>query len=344
MNYAAISPQDARNFSEFVLPTLKDDTDWDNYSFFIAYDDENSVKGMAVCDFPIDRASLLSIAVSPDEEGKGTAEGLISQAVSEARMLLDPLLEQGDIPFTASATMESKYWGRLAGLLEKTGFKKVTSVPSITCELGEIAASDILAKAEGRRNAGDFISLKKIDKKLVKEFGNKVANENLYGGITGLGLDEDTSLFYLKDGKIAGCILMKKISDKEYQNEWVYLDPAVNDRSVLLSLFAECLNAGKEKLDPETRINFLPVEDVSKKLLDSLIDKPLYDVEYRVYERMLSMQENRFDDMELDQITEADMVCKDCKFSTGCTGECAKYAVKPGTVMYGGECSLFEKA
>ncbi len=344
MNYAAISPQAARNFSDFVLPTVKNDKDWDNYEFFIAYDEDNSVKGMAVCDFPIDGARLLSIAVSPEEEGKGTAEGLIMKAVSEAEMLFNPLLELGDITFTASATMEGKYWGRLGGLLEKTGFSKVTSVPSISADLGELAASDVLQKAEGRLKPEEFSSLKRIDKKLVKEFGNKVHNEGSYDEITGSGLDEDTSLFYLKDGKIAGCILMKKLSDKEYLNEWVYLDPSVNDRSVLFSLFAECLNAGKEKLDPETKISFLPVEDVSLKILDSILDKPLHDVEYRVYERTISMNENRSGDIEFEQITEADMKCKECKFSTGCTGECAKYAVKPGNVMYGGECNLFEKA
>ena len=122
--------------------------------------------------------------------------------------------------------------------------------------------------------------------------------------------------------------------------------PLYKDISTRKNVYINCLRTLIDStFDDEKKMRYRHMLNVVKpSSFDSLIDKPLYDVEYRVYERMLSMQENRFDDMELDQITEADMVCKDCKFSTGCTGECAKYAVKPGTVMYGGECSLFEKA
>lgn len=283
---ARIQADQARDISEFFQPHLFESKGIDNCIFFMGYDTELMEVVSAAAVYPAESgARLLSISVSKDHTGQGLGRKLIEYIALDLGYIY-AVYKRAIPTLVVSEIFDKRIWDNLGPFLEKCGFSNTACDGLTEVTLEDINGSELISKAKKHGNS-NIIPLKDVSGNALRSFGNRMAKLEMYPGIDSKILDPDLTMFYVSDDKIRGCILMSKLSDESLVNEWVYLDSEVKDKLALISMLAESARVAQELYPAETRVSFLPVNEVSIKLLNKIIPDAEVSSEIRTYERSL---------------------------------------------------------
>ncbi len=340
MTYSRISHKQADQIKDFFTPGLTTQADSDKYLYYMGFDEEaEEITAAAAVDPRLGGLLLLSIGVRPDKQRKGIGSGLM-------RFLTEDLtgrIRQENQPvrpvLLLQTSLQEKEWEGLDPFLMHNGFVLVEQANLCSVKLSQILESEILKKAAEHFHKEHFRSLKDVPESVIRSFGNRIEQNGIYPGIHPGELDKNLSIVYLENDTIKGCLLMGPTEDGNLLNHWVYLDPELRDRTLLLQMFVMSINAFRTTIRKDVTVYFLPVAEISGKLLNRLAPAAKLEYQIRTYEKSL----RDGDTPVFDQVTEKNMICEGCVHSTGCILECARYTKKPGMVLYGGSCKHYEK-
>lgn len=340
MTYSRISHKQADQIKDFFTPGLTTEADSDKFLYYLGFDEEaEEITAAAAVDPRLDGPLLLSIGVRPDKQRKGIGSGLMHFLTNDLTERISKETQPARPVLLLQNSLQEKDWEGLDTFLRHNGFALEEKADLCSVKLSQILESEILKKVVEHVHKEHFKSLKDVPESVIHSFGNRIEQNGIYPGIRERELDKNLSIVYLEDETIKGCLLMGPTEDGNLINHWVYLDPELKDRTLLLQMFVMSIKAFQPTIRKDVTVYFLPVVEVSEKLLDRLAPAAKIEYQIRTYEKKLRGE----DTPVFDQVTETDMVCEGCVHSTGCILECARYEKKPGMVLYGGSCKYYEE-
>ncbi len=281
--------EQAKQFEGFFRPDLFSDPDIKECIFFIGLDRDTLEVVAAAAVLPrINGAELRSISVAEEKQRQGFGWYLANYILKDLGPVYSEMSDA--IPrLTVAEILTEQAWEKLSAFLEKTGFSCVTLEPVISCTLYGILDSEILRKAGEKATGGKILPMKEVAGKTLRAFGNHIEESGIYPGLDMEKTDPDISMFYQKDDEILGCILMRRVSDKELMNEWVFLDERETNRSLLIPMLSAAAVEAKKLFAPGTKVSFVTINDTSKKLLSKIIPGGVTEYEIRRYEQSLKL-------------------------------------------------------
>ena len=273
-------------FSDFFLPHILESRGIDRCMFYIGYDDETLEVISAAAVYPAQEgARLLSISVSKDHIRQGMGRKLIDYMAHDIGFMY--AINRRTIPVMRVSEIYSvEIWEGLGAFLEESGFTNIQTEGLIEVTLDELNSSELLDKAL-KHKSNDIIPLKDVSGNMLRNFGNHLTQNSLYPGIDPKEYDQDCSMFYIVDDSIRGCILMSRLADGSLSNDWVYLDSDVSNRVVLVNILAASAQTAGKMYPGDTKVGVLPVNDVSKKLIQKLAPDAKVSSQIRTYERVM---------------------------------------------------------
>ena len=351
MNIEIMSPRDAFKFKQFMTPWVFQSKDKDKYIYYAAIEN-NILMGMLVMDPKEDEPEILSIAVSPDYCNRGVATGLLRNAVYRHILKYGDDLDLSN-RFIACFPTVHENAHILKKLFSSAGFRLPEEGAFYTCKVSDIAEGKILhdQRAMKMLESGKLKikPLKDIEKARLNFFGNKLVESGVFPGVSSDFFDQDVSYFKLdSDGNICSCMMFLEEEDGVLNNALAYMDPLHNSHQDLLFVFTASAEAIEKKFPPDAVVNFLAINDTSVKLIEKLIPNAK-NVESAMFFELpfedapvLGVEE-KYGDMEMNLVSEENMVCARCRYCQNLTTECDKYYQKPDLVLDGGSCELFEE-
>ncbi len=350
IRFETITNRDALLNPAFILPQVAMSREFEAYVCYAAIAD-NRLAGILVADPAKFEPEILSIAVSPEYEGNGIASALLEYA------LYDMAAEYGDHDFETDnrfvANISAKVGnaGAIRRVLEKNGFELLSEGVFCEVEIVDIEGNRYIQNPKYSGNSKDtvFLSLKETDRKLVKSFADKLIRKSLIEEFSAAALDEDLSVFGIKNGGIVSCLLFAKESQGVVQNYFLYntgADSAAGDKDLLRLFNLSAFNA-MNKFSSDIRLSFWVGNKAVRKMFDKIFPDAKLAEEALSFElpfaKLATDPEDRFtDDLVLDLYDNANMVCADCKFCSRSVIACDKYIQKPDGVLEGGGCGLKE--
>ena len=350
MNIEVMSSLQAREFKDFIMPAVLEDDRFDKYTFYAGIEDER-LCGILVCDPVITAPEILSVGVSNEYTGRHIATELINYAI---------------IDIISSYSEEELSFPNRIGAMVMVGDTDVSAICHILDNCGFVLANeDSYYEVTGdmlrdnkyidspmvtkKMKDMEFVALKDINGRMLKVFLNELYNKVNMKNIDINELDGDVSYFGVVDGKIVSCILFAKESEGYIYNQYLYQSPEIGLSERLIYLIAKSAEAVREKYPEDITLSFLTLNETSEKLIKKIFDGARKTGALRNYEFAFGYDENAIDvrmseDLSFEPVTEKNMVCCGCKFTSGNVLECKRFVQKPDDVLDGGECRLFEKA
>ena len=345
----------AKSFSGFILPIVLADEDFSLFSFYGAIYDEK-LCGILVCDIKEFEPEILSIGVSTDYQGKGIAKALLDYAIRDIVDAFEPGV-LAEIPnyITARVVEKAGMIGKMEHILTDAGFSAVLEGGFYEVDISSLKNNEYVQnpRAIDKINAPgskmSYLPLKDVPRSMVNAFSNSLIENDIFPGIDAYSLDEDLTIFGIKDNAIQLCILFLKENGGVVQNNFLY---QVNDedisRSSLLFLMSASATEALKKFPDDIKLSFWISDEVTRKLIDRIFPEAVLMEEAKTYEYSFSdvieANDKRFtDDIEFNPISNDTLICRDCKYCMeGMIIECEKYYQKPDTVFDDGKCAMFE--
>ena len=345
----------ARAFSSFILPAVSADPDFEEFTFYAAITGD-TLCGILVSDLKEFEPEILSIGVSKDYENNGIAKKLLSYALTDIFSLYD-VEELDNVPnqVTARVVAQAGKLDKMDHILKNAGFQMVekgqfceTSVKAVKGNR-YLQNPTVLSKLNKDSNNLRFRSLKDIPHSLIYAFSNKLLAQDEFPGIEIDDLDEDLSVFGIQGREITMCILFLKENGGILQNNFLYKEDAKGmGNTVLLYMASYCANVAIKKFSEDVLLNFWITTDTTRKMIDQIFPDAVCTQEAAFYElpfyELLYRHDSKFTaDIEFSEISNENLACKNCRHCMeNMVSECAKYAQKPGPVLEGRECEMFE--
>ncbi len=344
MTYKRISLEQAKTMESFFAPGITQLEDAKEYWYYIGFEeDEKKIIAAAAVDPVTSGSRLLSIGVSPERLRQKIGSELLEVIVKDLRNCYEAQNKTMFPPITFKACMSESEWEIPDAFFTYNEFGLMKTEILHSALFSDILKNEDLKKAVDHHHlhTGRIKALKDVSSQLINNFGHDIHEKGIYPGIYTHELDPELSVFYIEDEKIRGCFLMSRMEDGNLMNQWAYLDQLVEDRSIILHMFAlSALNCGKQT-KKDIQVYFLPVAERAEKLIAKMLPNANTDYQVRIYEKDLVTADKT---PVFEMVTEDQMTCKGCIYSTGSALKCKKYAKKPGIVLYGGECGNFAKA
>lgn len=275
----------ARANPGFVLPWVLDDNDFNHYTCYGAIADDN-LAGILVADPRVFEPQILSIGVSPEYENRGIASALLEYAIYDIAQDCPQGEGMTDNSIVANVFGEPEQIASISKVFEKCGFTAHENGYFYEATVEMLFANkyflnkaviEYLSSPEGRKAVRP---LRKMDRNLVKAFGNNLQKDELIQGIDPDALDEDVSMFEVRDDKITACMLFAKESDGVIQNMFLYNSETAASGKNLSYLFTACANALINKYDVDTRLSFYTgnkgTKELVQKVLPEAVEKEIY--------------------------------------------------------------------
>ncbi len=353
VRFSIIGLNDALANREFIMPWVIDRKDFSEYTFYAAIVDER-LAGILVADKKIYEPEILSIGVSPEFQGKGIGSALLEYAEYDILSAYGDEEAETDNRVIAYAYGEADTIAPVRRIFEKSGFTSIEKGHFVEATLEmlmhnkTILNPKVVKDIKSSEYKGVFRSLKDMDQGLVKEFGNFLMKKEIVPGINIKELEEDISVFGLKEGKIVSCILFGKERDGIIQNLCLYNSTTgLESGSMLLHLLAYCGNKGVSIYPPETKINIWTGNKTVKKIVDEIFpEAPQKQIKMEfelLFSDVFGDASQRFsDDIEFEPVVNDKLMCANCRHCTNSVISCEKYLQKPSPVLDGAECKLFE--
>lgn len=228
IKYATISPNQAREFQDFLLPHIREDEDFERFIFHIAIVD-GRMAGMLAESATLAEPEIKSIAVSPVYQGKGVASGLIEYVIKEMRARVRD--EDLDIENSVNVRLAgpTATLGGLRRLFEKAGFNVYHEGSFYTVPLFMLKGNPVLQDKTTIEKTKKMIAerlllpLSDVSAEMTEAFSNKLMEEESFPGIDSSILDKNLTYFGVKNGKIESCILFTREKDTIF-NLLLYID------------------------------------------------------------------------------------------------------------------------
>ncbi len=346
----------ATSFTDFILPAIRNDPDFDKYSFYGAISND-VLCGILVMDIREFDPEILSIGVSDNYENYGIAKALLSYALSDIFRYFD-ITEMEDQPNQVSARVVANAGGlgKMDYLLTNAGFEPVSRGEFCQITIKNLKENKylqnpkVISKINKPGSKTRFLSLKDTPGNMINVFSNMLVQNDLFPGIETGDLDEDLTVFGIKDDEICLCILFLKENNGVVQNNFLYQMKTEGMGNIeLLHLLSKSATCAINKFDDDVALNFWIADDIdiTRKMLDQFFPEAVCTQESVTYElpfsKLKALRDRRFtDDMELHALSNEDTVCAKCKYCMAdSVMECEKYLQKPDAIFEGGECELF---
>ena len=350
IRFEVISGRDALLNPGFILPQVASSREFDTYVCYAAIANER-LAGVLVCDPVRFEPEILSIAVSPEFQGRGIATALLEYAIYDIASEADDHDSEAGYRFVATVSGKAGSIGAIKRVFEKNGFDAENEGAFYELEIADLEGNTYIQnpKYEGSGNDIVFRSLRETDRKLVRSFGEKLLSRSLVEEFSADELEEDLSVFGIKNGEIVSCLLFAKESEGVIQNYFLYNQGrkgAIGDKD-LLRLFNLSAGNAMNKYPSDIRLSFWVGNTTISNMFGRIFPfaKAAEEaVDYELaFSDIVSDPDDRFTDgLHLPMYDNSKMVCADCIHCSSSVIECAKYLQKPDGVLEGGECSLKE--
>ena len=346
----------ASSFSEFILPAVLKDEDFDLFTFYGAISG-NTLCGILVSDIREFDPEILSFGVSPEYENNGIAKGLLSHALYDLFSYFDRDAVEG-IPNQVSARVVEKAGklGKMDHILSGFGFEPVDKGEFCEISIKDIKTNEyvqhpkILKKLNKPGRKTRYLSLKDMPHAPIHAFSNKLIEQNLFPGIAIEDLDEDLTIFGMRDNEISLCILFLKENQGVVQNNFLYQMKMDGMGAIeLLYLMSMSATCAINKFPEDTRLSFWLNTDITRKIMEYMFPEAVCAEEAISYElpftTLQKRRESKFtDDLAFNLLTSENSICAKCKHCMADkVMECEKYYQKPDSVFEGSECELYEE-
>jgi len=354
VHFSIIGPKDAMVNPGFIVPWVMESKDFSDYTFYAAIADER-LAGILVADKKIFEPEILSIGISPEYQGKGLGTALLEYAEYDILSAYEDEEADTDNRIIAYAYGEPDTLAPIRRTFEKCGFSFFEKGYFAEATLQMLRDNETLLKTKvekdrkSNENRGAFRTLKDMDQRLVKEFCSFLVKNEILPGINLKELEEDLSVFGLKDGAIISCILCGKEHDGVIQILCLYNKvTGLESGNILLHMLSYCGKKAVEKYPLETRINIWTGNESVKKIVGEIFPQAKPKQTKMQFELLFSDAfgdtSQRFtDDIEFEPVVNENLKCAGCRFCTNSVISCEKYLQKPSAVLDGAECKLFEK-
>lgn len=342
MNYEiyALTAQQAAPLEKFILPEVRVLPERDSFWYFAAVSEENGIIGAAVIDPVSPVAQLLSIAVSPDMVRRGVASAIIEKAASKLKEAEIQRLEVTD----ANVQME---WEEMDQFLIQNGFSSpLAEQHTYDPTLGELACRPLLGNAALAQGAVTLASLSDLERRRLAtqtdEMGLQTAD---------VLREYDPEMSFIRKGKNgAECVLLlSPLQNDKIAILWTWLSPAANPK-VLMSLLAAAVQKAAKTYPNDTKVVFTCLRKTVDDILHHFMPEIQPIMSMRTYSRSTEPFVHQteesvayWNDLKMEAASDKDLYCADCKHRKEELLSCVKYKMKPGDVLYGAPCHLFEK-
>ncbi len=337
------------SFSDFILPAVLTNPDYDKFSFYGAIS-ENTLCGLLVCDIKEFAPEILSIGVSPKYVNQGVAKALLSYALKDLFYYFDRDSVDEVPNFVAARVLEkASLPGPMDHILTGFGFEPVSKGEFCEITVRDLNNNKYLQNAKIPKSI-TYLSLKDTPHSMIRAFNDELIKTDQFPGIEIDVLEEDLTVFGIKDDKIIRCILFLKEKQGVIQNIFLYQMPSEGIESAeLMHLLSTSAAAAIRKFPNDTRLNFWIDNDTTRKLLDHMFPEAICEQKATFYElpftTLKALTESRInEDLEFTMLANENILCADCKYCMADeVMECKKFYQKPDAVFEGGECKLYEK-
>jgi len=362
MKYYVINAEKAMEYKGFILPHVIEMVEAMEFTYICAIA-VDGVVGLAVID-PLETvAELLSISVSPAFQHRGVASGLLNKAC-------EVLSDVGISFLSVRYAMTEDKWTDLEKWLKANAFVQSGRNDGFyTFPLKKIAESKILQAAMKRKASAGIMPLRDVPDVILKVFSYKVVDSGLFAPIRKNEYHPELSFIYQENGVIMACFLIKELGPDVLENSWTYLSPNVKNKNILLELFAQSAVKGCSLYPENTEVGFACLTETSEKILckiipelnrDSVQEYFIRSTDSGIAREVMTQEDKAFaegleawkkelpedsgepPEVKFELVTDDGLVCERCAHQTDKLVSCKKYKSKPGTVMYGGDCPLFE--
>ena len=289
--YKIISADQARLFSDLLLPYVLEDKDFDNFWFYIAIQNDRVV-GMLAESGTKAMPEILSIGVSPKYKRHGIGKGLLSFAVQNMTERI-PEAEAG-IPNAISARLVAPvgHMEPLKHFFESEGFETESEsqyykVPVDMLDLNPVVQNEkSIEKVEKLKASKKLLSLDEVSPIMVKSFAKKMIEEGFLATLDIGLLDEKLSYFVCDGDDITGAILFKKEEEGVLQNLLLYSDPEKLPSAMTGYLLTVAATEALSRPSTDRDLMFWIGEDETQKLITKVFPHAKPETEVCVMERV----------------------------------------------------------
>ena len=362
MKLYTLSYTQAQKVDGFILPDVLEAPDAEKYWYLAAIEKGEGCLGVAVINPRIDQPELLSIRVIPSRQREGVATELLDFGIGFLHKAGASTLR-----FIHSAAPED--WNGLNEWLSINGF--VQSEPErnlyriTVAELGE----QKMFSAKAATSFPKVIPISEVSERTLRNFKGEMLRTELTSTDLIDESDPDHSFVWIEDGHITAVFLLSPPAYGAVHNLWTWASPRSTSPKALQAVFLSAAKKAAEDHPPETVIFFPCLTPASERMVQYLLPAAQLSQVLKVYlcpvgsseepaekeetENMsrkpiqddtTSLFEERQADIQMEQVTNDTLCCADCVhlIEDDITG-CAKYLRKPGAVLYGESCPMYEK-
>ena len=260
LKIGALSKKQSELYRPFLVEAAATQLQDENVRVVGAFDGKTLVGVMA---FRVGNpAKILSIAVTPSYQRQGVGSAL-------AESLTDKLSGIGVMGMEAFlfGTENDDVFKGLSAFLWRCGFSENESFEDYEPTLGEVAENKEFVHLKDKKRFKDIRFLSELTEPEKRNLGNALASEAEYTDFPREGLVDSLSTVYEKDGKPCGCVLMGKTQD-QLMLHFTFLSNRAEDKTALIKMFAQTLNACREQYGDETKVGILATEEKGEKLAE----------------------------------------------------------------------------
>ena len=272
ITYKRIDAELASEFKDYILPAVAEDPDFDQYLFYAVLD-EGHLVGLLAADPRRIGPEILSIALSPEYQGKGLARELLAYTLEDMAAMYDGSEGGPENYFGATILTEPIIASRLSGVFLSCGFKPDSEGTFYEVTVGDIKGNptlqnpSMLTYVTGADGKKKFRPLKDVPKQELLAFGNYLANKNIIPGIVPEKLEDKISILGYKGDCIKTGILFYKENEGTIQNALLYRMEEETLPADLLHLLTSSAQEVTKNYPDNTKLSFWAGDEVTKKLI-----------------------------------------------------------------------------
>ena len=341
-----MSSKDALLNEDYILPYVYKNRDFDRFVCYGAFADDFLV-GVLVMDPKIYEPEILSLGVSHERKRQGFGKALLEYAVYDTLSEYDEAEGELGNRFICSVLGKPDNTAGIRAVVEHCGFNPYEDGYFYEIEVGDIKNNPHI-QDDSAIPKDTFLPLKKVDPKILHEYRNHLTGNEILPGLDPDDLDEDISIFEVKNGKIVAGMAFAKEDKGVVQNLFLNIeDDSANMAQDLRCIISAVAGAAIRKFPESAKISFWTGNENTKGLLTRLFpdakEKQRLTKYELKFEDLLVDPDDRFTDtIEFTPISNDRMVCANCSHCTKDILSCNIFQQKPDSVFDGENCKYFE--
>lgn len=230
--------------------------------FFLGACRDKTVLGIAVFEVQGNAAQLLWITVSKSRRRQGIGRMLVHTMRNR--------LDQAEIvSLGAAVSKKEQAEGTVSAFLKACGLREDGERILGSFSLEAALQNELLGQA-AEIKPEQIRSFSQMEESRRRSFFNFLVQKKLYFGAGSKIIIENSSMFFLEQDKIRGCILFSE-KNREPVAEYVFVSPECGDRAALIRMLARALVCLAQNYDKKCIVRTAPLHPALARIFAAVL-------------------------------------------------------------------------